>query len=207
MIRSMWVLPLVMALGVLSPASGGEEPNPDAKRKALADLLGKLKEKRDRQGNQVYKLEFVRTGFNKGVATGNCRILKEFQVEWKSGKFRQSGWDGCQIEPFEQIEMYDGEKLKTQFRAVTREGKPTGDGTWEYGMVTGRLNSRTFKYEYWPVFLHKGMIPGHDDVFYPGHFVIEPVAEKFFIQGEVIRDNRKCISLKTFPENPIAPIQ
>ena len=39
------------------------------------------------------------------------------------GEFRQAGWDGCNAPSFETIRIYDGEKLKTQFREVTREGK------------------------------------------------------------------------------------
>jgi hypothetical protein len=196
-----------MALGVLSPVTGEEEPKPDAKKQALADLLGKLKEKRDRQGNQVYKLEFERTGFNKGIATGICREEWELQIDWKTGKFRDSGWTGCMAQPYEIIRIYDGEKIKTQYRDVTKEGKPTGDGSWKYGLVTGRMNSAVFQREYWPVFLHRGMIPDLHEMFYPGHLVFEPDAEKFFVQGEVMRDGRKCISLKTFPENPTTPIQ
>jgi hypothetical protein len=74
-------------------------------------------------------------------------------------------------------------------------------------MVTGRLKSAIFQTHYWPVFFHKGAIAGLDDQFYPGHFVFDPDAEKFFVHDEIIKDGRKCISLKTFPEHPVGQMQ
>ena len=166
----------------------------------VAEVLGKLKEKRDSGGIQVYEFAFERIYYENGSVVQTCRMVKDaFQIDWKTGKHRTSGWDACGSEPFEQIEVYDGEKIKTQFRSVTKEGKPVGDGAWKYGMLTGRPNSWVFQAEYWPVFFHKGAIRGLDEPFYAGHLAFDPDGEKFFIDGEIHRDGQKCISLKTSP--------
>ena len=157
-----------------------------------AEVLAKLKEKRDSGRIQRFKLEFDQTFYEGGRKVMSCRVVKnEFLIDWHSGHFRLAGWDGCAIKPFEQIEVYNGERIKTQHRAVTKEGTPDGDGSWEYGLNTGSLNSRVFKAEYWPVFFHKGVIAGLDDHFYPGHFVFDPDLDKFFIDGEVVKDGAK----------------
>ena len=60
--------------------------------------------------------------------------------------------------------------------------------------------------EWWPIFFHKGVIVGLRNDFYWEHFVFDPDAEEFFVDGEVTKDGRKCISLKTrheFGGNPI----
>src|SRR5262245_188265 len=206
MSRIVWLLPLAVVLGLIAPASS-EEPKPDPKKKALTDLLGKLKEKRGRGGNQVYKLEFERTFINKGVAGQPCRTVWEFQFDWPTGKFRLVGWDGCAIKPFEIIKIYDGEKIKTKFRDVTPDGKPTGDGSWKYGMITGIMTPDFQQRQYWPMFLQRGVIAGLNDYFSPGHLVFRTDEEKLFVDGEVVRDGRKCISLKTFSEGTDIPMQ
>jgi hypothetical protein len=195
---------------VLMVASLGLASQPAAAQKKLptvAEVLGKLKEKRDSGGIQVYKLEFEITTLQNGRAAETWREAWELQIDWKTGKFRQAGWKGWSFKPFEILKVYDGEKIKTQFRDVTKEGKPVGDGAWKYGLGTGRMNSANFQGEYWPVFFHKGVIGALRDHFYPGHLVFDPDAEKFFVHDEVVRNGRKCISLKTFPENPVTPMQ
>jgi hypothetical protein len=173
-----------------------------------AEVLAKLKEKRDRGGVEVYKFELERTGYQNGQATRSCReVYNEFQIDWSTGKLRLAGWIGCDSKPFEILKIYDGERIKTQYRDVNGKGEPLGDGSWKYGMVTGRLNSGTFQTKYWPMFFHKGAIAGLEDRYFPGHLVFELAAEKFFVNGEVIRDNRKCLSLMTFPDNPVGPMQ
>lgn len=179
--------------------------NAQQKLPTTAQVFAKLKEKRDTGGIQTYKLEFDHRSLQN--AGGTSREVWEFQIDWKTGKFRQAGWDGRPSNRFELIKVYDSEKIKTQYRDVTSEGKPVGDGSWKFGMVTGRLNSGTFQTHYWPMFFHAGAIAGLDDRYYAGHFVFDPDVEKFMPPTEMVRDGRKCILLKTFPENPVGPMQ
>jgi hypothetical protein len=195
---------LSVTFGLLLPPAAAQ---PKQKLPTAAEVLGKLKEKRDSGGVQVYKMEFeIAAHKSHDQVAANFREVRELQIDWKTGKFRLAGWKGWG-DPFEQIEVYDGEKIKTQFRDVTKDGMPVGDGTWKYGMLTGRPNSWVFHRQYWPVFFNKGAIVGLHDQFYPTHYVFDPDPEKFFVDGEVTKDGRKCISLKTFPENPVGPMQ
>jgi hypothetical protein len=193
---------LMVAFGLLSASASAQQKLPTA-----AEVMGKLKEKRDSGGVWKYKLEFETTGFANGQVNGTCRSAYEFLVDWKTGTFREDGWDGCDSEPFEILKVYDGQQTKTKFRSVTSDRKPIGDGSWKYGFSTGRMNSGTYQAPWWPVFFHKGVIAGGNDGFYPGHFVFDPDADKFFIHGEILKGGQKCISLKTFPENPIGLMQ
>lgn len=203
MIRVFFFTSLVVALGLASQPARAQQKLPTA-----ADVLAKLKEKRERGGVQRYKLEFEHLIFQGGgQKSQTCRQVWELQIDWKTGKFREAGWNGCNPQPREQIAVYDGERIRTQFRDVAKDGKPTGDAAWKYGMGTGHLNSRIFQAEWWPVFFQKGAIAGLNDTYYPGHILFDPDPEKFFVNGDVTRDGRKCISLKTFPEHPIGQMQ
>jgi hypothetical protein len=196
---------LAAAIGLVIPPARGQNPK---KLPTVAEVLAKLKEKRDRGGEQTYKLEFEWTGLNNGQPVGSCRSgYDEFRIDWATGRFHSVGWDGCVPKPYEIIRIYDGKMIKTQFRDVTADRKPIGDGTWKYGMMTGRRDSATFQAEYWPIFFHTGSIRTVSDLYYPGHFVFDPDPEKFFVDGEVTRGGQRCISLKTFPEHPIGQMR
>jgi hypothetical protein len=197
MTRLAWLLPLSAAFGLLTAPANAQQKLPTA-----AEVMGKLKEKRDSGGVWKYKLEFETTGLQGGKA---AREEWDFQIDWKTGKFRKAGSRLAGSGSFESTKVYDGEKIKTRFRYLTEDGKPVGDGAWKYGMLTGQPNSWNFQSEWWPVFFHKGVIAGLNDRYYPSHLVFDADAEKFFVSAEVLRNGRKCISLKTFPDDPVAP--
>jgi hypothetical protein len=90
MSRARWGLALVIAFSFLCVAKA-DKPEP---KKEVDELLGKLKKKRDSGGKHAYKLEFFTTSFNKGAPTGACPTSKEFQIDWKSSKFRLAGLGG-----------------------------------------------------------------------------------------------------------------
>jgi hypothetical protein len=186
---------LAAGLALACPPASAQKKLPTA-----ADVLGKLKEKRERAGVQRYKLEFVVTGFRDGKLVEDGHEAWEVFFDWKTGRFRQVGWKGWGGDSFEITEVYDGERIKTRFRDVTKDRKPVGNGAWKYGMLTGRPNSWVFQAHWWPVFFHRGAIAGLHDTFFPPHFGFEPDSEKFFVDGEVVRNGRKCISLKTETE-------
>ena len=196
MIRFAFFAALVVCLTLVSHPAAGKQKLP-----TVAEVMGKLKEKRDSGGIQVYKLEFETTRLQ------DSKVFREnwdFQIDWKTGKFRQAGMKLAGSKSYEIIEVYDGEKIKTEFRYLTEDGKPIGDGAWKYGMLTGQPDSWSFQSEWWPVFFHKGVVRELGKGFYPTHLVFDVDVEKFYVQGEVVRDGRKCISLKSFPDNPVS---
>ena len=94
-------------------------------------------EGRESGGVQRTKLEFEYPVFKDRKQVGTCPAVEELLIDWRTGKFHSVGWDANAVKPFEQITAYDGEKVKTQFRSVTKKGKPIGNGPWTYGMITG----------------------------------------------------------------------
>lgn len=57
----------------------------------VAEVLDKLREKRDRYGVERYMLEFERTFYDKGKEINTCRWASDFLIDWRTGKFRKSG--------------------------------------------------------------------------------------------------------------------
>src|SRR5262245_41666374 len=119
MVRFAFLAALLANVSLASQHAGAQQKLP-----TVAEVLGKLQEKQDRYGVEHYKLEFERAFFGKGQAGGSCRWVSDFLVDWRTGKFRDSGWNACMGKPYEQIKVFDGEKIKTQFRDVTKDGKP-----------------------------------------------------------------------------------
>jgi hypothetical protein len=194
MTRTVWLLPLAVALILLAPASA-DDPKPDPKKqKALADLLGKLKEKRQRGGNERYKLEVEMPG---GTEIKRQESL-DFQIDWPTGMFRLAGVSTYE-NPHEGVEVYDGRQLKTHFRLLNADKTPKGD--WRYGLITGTLAGRTFVAHYWPIFFNRGVLMGSSvDAFYPGHITFDPPDSAFFLHKQA--GAARLITLRTFPETP-----
>ncbi|MCI0700852.1 MAG: hypothetical protein L0241_07200 [Planctomycetia bacterium] len=185
MSRIAWLLPLAVALGLLAPASGDDKPDP--KKKVVADLFAKLKEKRERGWNERYKLDVTMPG-------GTEKL--DFQIDWKTGMFRLAGVS-TYLNPHEGVEVYDGKQLKAHFRLLNADKTPKGE--WRYGLITGTLESRTLVAHYWPVFFNRGvLLESSLDAFYPGHFTFAPHDTSFFLH----KQGAKLVTLRTFPETP-----
>ena len=107
---------MLVAIGCLSnqPVSAQTKKLP-----TTAEVLAKLKEKRESGGIQVYKMEFE-IAFLQKEPTTTGREVRELLFDWRTTKYRETGWKGWGTEPYEITEVFDGERLKTRFRDVTK---------------------------------------------------------------------------------------
>jgi hypothetical protein len=199
MIRIARVLPLIAALGLLSSASA-DDSKPDPKKKVVEDVLARLKEKRERGWNERYKLAVEATTGLANGAGNKCHEQRDFQVDWKTGKFRLESVTTC-LNPHEGVEIYDGKQLKTHFRLLNEDKTPKG--AWRYGLNTGTHEGRVFVSHFWPIFFNRGvLIASSMHSFHPGHFTFDlPDASALFVHKQAGAGGR-LVTLRTFPENP-----
>jgi hypothetical protein len=185
-----------LLLGLVLMVGSAARAEDDLKKKQLADLFAALKAKREAAPRQTYKI-----AFDHGATTRKVTNEWDLDIDWKSGNFRQYAKTNITY-PVEEHRIFDGEKLKTQFRKLDENIKPVGE--WKYGLVTGRLVSGDAlnQDQFRPMYFHAGTIAGLHDIFYPGHVSFAPDAKQFYIHGEIPYDGRTCLSVKTLPENP-----
>jgi hypothetical protein len=185
---------IALLLGLALLVGGGARGEDDPKKKKLEDLFAALKAKREAAPRQTYKISF-----DHGATARRVIDEWEFDIDWTSTQFRHYGIAN-RTTPMESHRIFDGEKLKTQFRELDANMKSIGE--WKYGLVTGRLVSGDAlnQYQFRPMYFHAGTIAGLRDTFYPGHLSFAPDAKQFYLHGEVQYDGRTCLSVKTFPE-------